>query len=198
MRILAVTGGIATGKSTVAQMLNALGAPMLSADAVGRDLMRPGTPTSRAVLAAFPQCAAPSQADAIDRQALGRVVFADAEARAHLESLTHPQIISTLWETATRWRTQSGGCGALEIPLLFEAGLESIADCVVVATCPLERQVERLRLRLGIGDEEVHRQIGAQWPLEEKIQRADRVVETGGSLEDTQRQVATLWEEECR
>ncbi len=197
MRILAVTGGIATGKSTVTAMLGALGAPTLSADTLARDLLRPGTEASRAVLAAFPQCTTPGQDNAVDRRALGGVIFADAEARARLESLTHPPIIHALREAAGRWRAQPGGCAALEIPLLFEAGLESIADQIIVAACSLAQQVERLGARLGVDEAEARRQISAQWLLEEKKKRADSVIDTSGSLEDTQRQVTALWEGIC-
>lgn len=198
MRILAITGGVATGKSTVTQMLGILGAPTLSADALARDLLGPGTEASRAVLAAFPQCALPGRREEIDRPALGRVIFADAAARAHLEALTHPQIIRALHEAAARWRAQPGACAALEIPLLFEAGLESIADSIVVAACPLATQVARLRARLGIDDAQARQQIGAQWPLEKKKQRAHAVIDTGCSLQDTERQTQALWKEWCR
>ncbi len=197
MRILAITGGIATGKSTVTAMLGALGAPMLSADTLARDLLRPGTTAAKAVLAAFPQCAERGQEAAIDRGALGRLIFADADARTRLEALTHPQIIQALREAAEQWRGKPGGCAALEIPLLFEAGLESIADRIVVAACPLGQQRDRLQARLGIDSTEARRQIDAQWPLEEKQKRAHHVINTGSSLEDTQRQVAALWKDIC-
>ncbi len=197
MRILAVTGGIASGKSAVTQMLANLGAPTVSADTVARDLLRPGTPTSRAVLQAFPHCAEPEQEAAIDRRALGRLIFADIEARARLEALTHPQIIRALREAAGRWREQSGGCAALEIPLLFETGLETLGDATIVAACSISQQIQRLQARLGIEEAEARRQINAQWPLEEKTKRADWVIDTNGSLEDTQAQVAALWESEC-
>ncbi len=197
MRILAVTGGVASGKSTVTAMLSALGAPTVSADTLARDLLRPGTAATVAVLTAFPHCAEAGQDAAIDRRALGRLIFADAEARVRLESLTHPQIIQGLREAAERWRGMPGGCAALEIPLLFEAGLESIADQIVVAACSLTQQKERLQARIGIDETEARRQIGAQWPLEEKQKRAHSVIDTGGSLEDTQRQVTALWKDIC-
>lgn len=197
MRILAITGGIASGKSTVTSMLGALGAPTLSADTVARDLLRPGTEASRAVLAAFPQCAEPGQEATVNRRALGRLIFADAEARARLEALTHPQIIQVLREAAAQWRGQPGGCAALEIPLLFEAGLEALADQIIVAACSLNQQKERLLTRGSLDETEARRQIGAQWPLEEKKKRAHRVIDTSGSMEDTQRQAAALWEDFC-
>lgn len=198
MRILAVTGGIASGKSTVTGMLEALGAPTLSADTLARDLLRPGTQTTLAVLAAFPDCAAPGQADAVDRRALGHLIFADSGARARLEALTHPAIIHALRQTADKWREQPGGCAALEIPLLFETGLETIADSVIVAACTTQQQITRLQARGSESEAEARRQINVQWPLEEKKKRAASVIDTSGSLEETQRQVAALWKDICR
>lgn len=197
MRILAITGGIATGKSTITAMFGELGALTLSADTLARDLLRPGTEATRTVLAAFPQCAELGQSSAIDRRVLGRLIFADAVARARLEALTHPQIIQALWNAAEQWRSMPGGCAALEIPLLFEAGLEDMGDIIIVAACTLSQQIERLQRRSGGGETEARRQVNAQWPLEEKQKRAGSVINTNHSLEETQRQVITLWEKLC-
>lgn len=198
MRILAVTGGIATGKSTVTAMLSALGAPTLSADALAHELLRPGTQAAREVLAAFPDCVSLEQEGAIDRRALGRAIFADNGARARLEALTHPPIIAALQEAAAQWRGQPGGCAALEIPLLFEAKLEAIADQIVVVVCSANQQRERILARGSASEAEARRQISAQWPLEEKKQRADFVIDTNISLAETQRQTKALWENVCQ
>lgn len=198
MRILAVTGGLATGKSTVTAILGALGAPTLSADALAHELLRPGTRAAREVLAAFPDCASLDQEGALDRRALGRTIFADNGARARLEALTHPPIIAALQEAAAQWRREAGGCAALEIPLLFEAGLEAIADRIVVVLCSPDQQIERVLARGSASEAEARRQISAQWPLEEKKQRADFVIDTGISLAETQRQTKALWENVCQ
>ncbi len=193
MRVLGITGGIATGKSTVTQMLAELGAPTISADAIARALLAPGTPTTEAVLAAFPGCAAP-EPDKIDRRALARIIFADAEARTRLEALTHPPIIEALRVQIAEWRASSAApAAAAEIPLLFEAGLENDVDKVVVVSCTEPVQQARLRARDGVSEEEAQRQIAAQWPLAEKIARADFGVTTDYGLEDIRRQVAALW-----
>lgn len=193
MYVLGITGGIATGKSTVTQMLATLGAPTISADAIARALLAPGTPTAEAVLAAFPGCAAPEPGQ-IDRRALAQIIFADAQARTHLEALTHPPIIEALRVQIAEWRASSAVSAAAEIPLLFEAGLEDDVDAVVVVSCAEPVQLARLCARDGIIEEEAQRQIAAQWPLSEKIARAAFVVSTDYSLEDTRRQVAALWE----
>ena len=198
MLVLGITGGIATGKSTVTEMLAALGAPTISADVLARRLLAPGTETTRAVLAAFPDSADESDPvhQTIDRRVLGRIVFADEAARLRLESLTHPAIIAGLREQIALWRTSDEAPAAsAEIPLLFEAHLERLVDRIVVVSCAAITQVARLQARLGVDEAEARRQIASQWPLAEKIARADVVITTDNSLEDTRRQVEALWEE---
>ncbi len=200
MHILGITGGIATGKSTVTRMLADLGAPTLSADFLAHGLLAPGSDTARAVLRAFPSAAAwdGDGAPTVDRRALGRLVFADSDARRRLESLTHPPIIDTLATQARSWRSQTTACaGALEIPLLFEAGLRHLVDRVVVVACRPETQTERLRARTGMDEAEAQRRIDAQWPLARKIAEADDVLATDEGLEDTRRQVLALWRACC-
>ena len=197
MRVLGITGGIATGKSTVTRMLAELGAPTISADVLARELLAPGTETTQAVLAAFPGCTdnADVTGSTIDRRALGRTVFADEAARLHLESLTHPVIIAGLRAQIALWhRSGEALVAAAEIPLLFEAGLETLVDCVVVVSCAETTQVFRLQSRLGVEEVEARRQLAAQWPLTEKIVRADVVITTDGDVENTRRQVVALWE----
>ena len=195
MHILGITGGIATGKSTVTQMLADLGAPTVSADAVARALLAPGTPTTAAVLAAFPACADPADPQKINRRALAQIIFADADARRQLEALTHPPIIQALRAQIAEWRASgTARAAAAEIPLLFEVGSEHDLDKIVVAACAGPVQVARLCARDGISGDEARRQIAAQWPLSEKIARADYVITTDVDLDDTRRQVSALWE----
>ena len=194
MQILGITGGIATGKSTVTQMLAELGAPTVSADALARALLAPGTSTTADVLAAFPACRDSAEPQKINRRILAQIIFADAEARWQLEALTHPAIITALREQFAEWRALNAAlAAAAEIPLLFEAGLEKSVGEVVVAACTEPTQIARLRGRDGISEAEAQRQIAAQWPLAEKIAQADHVVRTDDGLEDTRRQVQALW-----
>ena len=197
MLILGITGGIATGKSTVTRMLAELGAPTISADALAHDLLAPGTAMTQAVLAAFPVCADPADPNAltIDRRALGRLIFADDSARTHLESLTHPAIIASLENKIALWRaSDEAPAAAAEIPLLFEANLERMVDRIVVVTCSEADQITRMLARGRFSAEEVHHQLAAQWPLAEKEALADYLITTAdGALEDTRRQVEALW-----
>ena len=198
MLVLGITGGIATGKSTVTRMLSELGAPTVSADVLAHDLLAPGTAATQSVLAAFPSCADPAdpQGRTIDRSALGRLVFADAAARAHLEALTHPAIIAALWEQIALWRAlDEAPAAAAEIPLLFEAKLEWLVDSIVVVTCLPSDQVSRMLVRGDVSEAEVHRRIAAQWPLSKKEARADYLITANDwGLEDTRHQVEALWE----
>jgi dephospho-CoA kinase len=194
MLILGVTGGVATGKSTVTRMLADLGAPTISADALARDLLAPGTDTTRAVLAAFPGCAlSGADAPAVDRRALGRRVFADSAARLLLESLTHPPIIAALTAQIEAWRTADGVAAAAEIPLLFEAGLETLVDRIVVVSCDGVTQSERLLAR-GLDETQAQRLLAAQLPPAQKATRAHDLIATDLGLEDTRRQVLALWD----
>jgi len=193
MKILGITGGIATGKSTITRMLSELGAPTVSADTIAHALLAPGTDMTLTVLAAFPDCADAS-GQAIDRRALGRLIFADAGARLRLEALTHPAIIAALQAQIAAWRASGAApAAAAEIPLLFETGQEAQVDSVIVAACTETMQIARLITRLNVDDAEAHRLIAAQWPLSEKAAHADVVITTDGSLEDTRRQVEELW-----
>ena len=195
MHILGITGGIGTGKSTVTQMLADLGAPTVSADAIARALLVPGTPTTASVLAAFPACADASEPQKINRRALAQIIFADADARRQLEALTHPPIIAALRAQIAAWRhSGTARAAAAEIPLLFEVGSQHDLDQVVVASCTEPVQIARLCARDGIGEDEARRQIAAQWPLSEKVARADFVITTNTDLDDTRRQVRALWE----
>ena len=195
MHIWGITGGIATGKSVVTAMLAEMGALTISADAIAHDLLQPGAAVTQAVLEAFPACADAQNPFAVDRRALGRLVFADAEAKARLEALTHPPIIRALQAAADTWRGQPGRCAALEIPLLFEAGLQALVDSVVVVACRPETQAARVRARLGVDAAEAQARIDSQWPLAGKTARADMVISTNGTLDDTRRQVERLWED---
>ena len=192
MRVLGITGGVATGKSTVMQMFAALGAPILSADTLAHGLLEPGTETYRQVRAAF---ALPGSVNApLDRAALGQIVFADPQARQRLEAITHPPIIAALAAQTAAWRAQSGKAAAAEIPLLFEVGLESLCDQIIVVACAEDVQRARLRQRLGTRAAETEQILAAQWPLAQKIARAHHVITTDLGREDTQRQVGALWD----
>ncbi|MEZ5290306.1 MAG: dephospho-CoA kinase [Vicinamibacterales bacterium] len=188
MRV-ALTGGIATGKSAVVRGLQAAGFPTVNADDAARAVVEPGTPGLAAVAARFgPAVLGPD--GALDRAALGRVVFADPSARLDLERILHPRIrdrIERFYEGLP-----PDACGIAEIPLAFETGWGAGFDLVVVVACRPETQLARLQARDGLSLEAARQRIAAQWPIADKARLADAVVMTEGTLADTAAETAAL------
>lgn len=184
-----LTGGIATGKSTVARALVEAGIPLVDADQLAREVVAPGTPGLAAVVARFgPGVITP--AGTLDRAALGRVVFADAEARAALERIVHPLVragIAGFFATLA-----PGTAGVAEVPLAFETGWVTSFDLSVAAVCRAGTQRQRLLARDGLSADQADQRLAAQWPIEDKAWLADAVVVTEGSLASTAAQAARL------
>jgi len=185
---VALTGGIATGKSHVRAKLARSGVPTLDADAIVHELLGPGTAVTSAVVERFGQSVARPDGG-VDRRALGRIVFADDRARAALEAIVHPAV----YERIAAWLASQAESGAslavADIPLLYETGREGEFDAVVAVACDPGRQVERLMARDGLPEAAARARLDAQWPIERKVARADFVIRTDGTFEDTDRQV---------
>lgn len=189
--VLGLTGGIAAGKSSVAAMFADLGATVVSADQLARDVVAPGSPVLAELAAAF-GTEVLDTAGGLDREALGRIVFADAAARARLNALTHPAIARLAEHRLRALREQQVPLVVYEAALLFEAGAETRVDRVLVVTATLEVQRQRLAERDRLSPAEIEARIAAQWPQAEKVARADYLIDNSGSLADTRRQVETL------
>ena len=192
---LALTGGIATGKSHCLRKFQELGAPTIDADTLARQVVEPGTPGYDAVVARFGKViVAPD--GSLDRAALGSIVFGDDEARRALEGIIHPAVYAAI----TRWfealaKTPGARAGIADIPLLFETGHDTEFDAVIVAACDPETQARRLMARNNLTAEEAAQRIRAQMPIEEKVRRARFVISTEGTVEETDRRVTRLWAE---
>jgi dephospho-CoA kinase len=188
-RRIGLTGGIATGKSTVGQLLaGRFGLPVLDADLYARGALAPGSPGARAVLARYGEPVAAGAGDAIDRAALGRIVFADPVERRWLEQLVHP-LVRQCFEAELQ-RLAHAPVVVLMIPLLFEAGLESLCSEVWLVTCSPETQLQRLIGRDGLLEHEARARIAAQWPLDRKQALADRLIHNDGDPEALEQQLA--------
>jgi dephospho-CoA kinase len=188
---VAVTGGIGTGKSTVLAQFRTLGIPVAEADVLAHDVVAPGTPGAARVLERFgPEVFGPD--GTLDRRRLGHIVFADGEARRDLEQIVHPAVYSALASWSDGLAARGEIICAAEIPLLFETGHESDFARIVVTACREEAQIRRVAARTGLPVEEIRRRIVAQWPIEEKIRRADYVIRTDGTLEDTRSQAVAV------
>ena len=194
--LIGLTGGIGSGKSEVARMLAGLGAAVVDADAIAREVVEPGEPALARLVDAFgPGILAPD--GRLDRRRLGRLVFGDQEARRRLESIVHPAIRARTTERIARL-LQEGLHPAVvwDVPLLFEVGAEGMVDEVWVVTAPRATRLARLKRRdPDLTPEELERRMAAQIPLEEKVARADVVIDNGGDLESTRRQVEAAWRE---
>jgi dephospho-CoA kinase len=193
MRRVALTGGIATGKSYCLEQFRRLGAEVIDADTVARDVVAAGTTGFDAVVSRF-GASVLDASGALDRAALGRVVFNDAKARRDLEAIIHPLVYERM-ETWARALVEQGDAPLVaiaDIPLLYETGREQEFSRVVVAACPRALQIERLRTR-GMSTEEAERRLAAQLPIEDKVARADHVIDTSISMAETDEQVRTVW-----
>lgn len=184
---VALTGGIATGKSYCLSHFAELGVPVVDADKLARDAVIPGSPGLRAVAARFgPEVLAAD--GSLDRPALGRIVFGDTRARAALEAIIHPEVYRHIREWFAN--LPSGTRVAIaDIPLVFETGHNHDFDAVVVAACNPEEQLRRVMARDGLSEREARARLAAQWPIEEKVKRADYVVWTDRGFADTDRQI---------
>ena len=187
--LIGLTGNIACGKSTVLAQLAGYGAEVIDADRVVHELQRPGQPVWAAIREAFGTgVLAPD--GALDRRALGAIVFADPAALARLESLTHPAVREWIEARVAASRAPVVVIDAIK---LLESGLADGCDEVWVVTCPPEQQLARLMARNGFAEEEARRRIAAQPPQAQKVARADLVIANDGTLEELRARVAAAW-----
>lgn len=188
VRRVALTGGIATGKSHVRSRFELLGVPTIDADVLARDAVAPGTAGLNAVVRRFGSDIC-DETGALNRKKLGAIVFADADARRALEDIIHPLVR----EMTNRWIASLDPAvhpfAIADIPLLFEGGRERDFDTVIVVTCDPETQLRRLMDRDGIRRNEALMRIRTQLPNEEKVARADYVIRTDGTFDDTNHQI---------
>lgn len=173
-----LTGGVASGKSTAAQAFRALGAPLLNADEVAREVVAPGTPALDQIRRDFGADFLTPGGE-LDRPKMRQHVFAVPLARQALERITHPAIR----ERMATWRSaQTGPYCILDVPILIESGMDALVDRILVIDVPAEVQVARLRERDRIGDELAHRMLAAQAPRATRLARADDVIANTGSV----------------
>lgn len=194
-RVIGLTGGLASGKSLVAGMLRALGARVIDADALAREVVEPGSEALAEIAAAFGAEVLDSDGR-LRRGALAARIFADAEARARLNAITHPRIRRRIGEEIARaQREMPGGVIVVDIPLLLDtAGPGDYPlDGIVVVYADEATQVARLMARDGLSEAEARRRLAAQRPLGEKVAEATWVIDNSGSVEATRAQVEALW-----
>ena len=190
-----LTGGIASGKSTVARMLVEKGAVLIDFDELTREVEEPDKPAWWEIVRHFGEAVLlPDRR--IDRGKLGAIVFGDPVKRRLLNDIVHPAVFDEWRKRLTEIeRRQPDAVVLSDIPLLIEAGLEKMVDVVLLIYIPPDEQIRRLMARNGLSREEAERRVSAQMPIAQKIPRADRVIRNEGSIEETAREVERIWEE---
>ena len=191
MLLVGLTGGIGSGKSTVARMLEKRGAVVFDADVPARQAVAPGTPGFENVVERFgPNVLAPG--GGLDREALGSIVFADPAARRDLEGIVHPEVRRMFAEGCEEYR-DSDRVVVFSAPLLVETGMHAAFDLLIVVSAPVATQIERLMRDRGMPERAVQARIDAQLPLEAKAEVADVLVDNEGTLQDLEGQVDRVW-----
>jgi dephospho-CoA kinase len=188
----ALTGGIATGKSYTLAQFAALGVQVIDADQLARDAVAAGSAGLDAVTSRF-GIAVLEPDGTLDRRALGRIVFSDQTARADLEAIIHPEV----YRRINQWLVNlppATRIAIADIPLLYETGHRYDFDQVIVCACSPAEQIRRIMARDNLTAVEAKARLDAQWPIEEKVARADYVIRTDGSHAETDRQVRTVFE----
>jgi dephospho-CoA kinase len=193
VRRVALTGGIATGKTHVRAQFEALGVPTIDADLLSRKAVEPGTSGFAAVVERFGRDILDA-AGGIDRRRLGAIVFADPSVRRDLEAIVHPAVQQATDDWFGALDPAAHPFAIADIPLLFEVGRERAFDTSIVVACDPETQVMRVIARDGLTETEARQRLAAQMPIDEKVRRADFVIWSNGTPEETGRQVREAYE----
>lgn len=192
MRLIGVTGGIATGKSTVDRMLADHGAIVIDADELAREAVRPGEPTLDEVATRFGRDVIRPDGT-LDRGRVGEIVFADAEARRDLERITHPRIMELMQERIAAALASPVPLVAVDVPLLFESAREAMFEGVLLVYAPRDVQLRRLRERNGLDEDGALQRLAAQLPIDEKRDRATWIIDNSHGIDATARAVDLWW-----
>ncbi len=197
MKVIGLTGGIATGKSAVAAMLRELGAVIIDADQLAREIVEPGQEAWRDIVDTFGREVL-REDDTIDREKLRKKIFKVEKARKQLEAITHPRIRALAEQRMAKLAAEEADLIVYEAPLLFENKVHHWLRPVILVACDPATQKRRLRKRDALSEEEVEQHLKAQMLLEEKRELADFVIENDGNLEELRGQVEEVWEKILR
>ncbi len=193
MRVIAVTGGIGSGKSTLTRLYRTLGAYVIDADAISRSLTAPGGEALPAIRDAFGEGVF-DEGGALNRPALAQRVFGgDGAARVRLNGILHPLVIRRTLGELSRLRASGAAVAIVEAPLLFEAGMDAVADAVICVVAPLAVRLRRIRRRDRLTQEDAMRRIRSQNPQETNARLADYTLSTDAPIADTRRRATELW-----
>ena len=192
MKVIGVTGGIGSGKSTVSGLLAELGAVIIDADEVGHEAFKPNTEVWREVVAAFGRQIVTPEGD-IDREKLGEIVFGNPESLSRLNQIMHPRMYDMVKAKLEGYRRQGVAVVVLEAPLLIEARWTSLVDKVWVTVAAESTVLSRVKEKFGFSEEEVLARIRCQLPSEERAKHADVIIDTDCGLDELKAKVRELW-----
>lgn len=190
-QVFGLTGGVASGKSTVARYFAARGVAVIDADDLAREVVSPGSPALQEIAAAFGAELIDANGE-LNRRRLGQRVFPNPALREQLNAIVHPRVAALFQQRLTEFTTQGVPLVCYDVPLLFERNLQANLHPVVVVTTPYDLQLARLMTRNGLPSEEAASRIAAQMPLKEKVTQADYVIDNSGTLEETHRQAEAV------
>ncbi len=194
MKVIGLTGGIATGKSLVASLLQELGATILDADQLAREIVSPGEEAWKEIVTTFGSDIL-QEDQTINREKLRKIIFKDAQARKRLDAITHPQIRKLAQQRMEQLAAERAEVVVYMAPLLFENKVHLWLRPVILVTCDLSIQKRTLRERDKLGEDEIEHHLGAQMSLEKKKKLADLVIENSGGIEELKRDVKRIWDE---
>jgi dephospho-CoA kinase len=192
MKVIGLTGGIGSGKSTVSQFLTELGAVVIDADKVGHEALKPGTELWREVVAAFGRQTLTPDGD-IDREKLGEIAFSNPDSLVRLNRIMHPRLYEVVKAQIEECRRQGTGVVVLEAPLLIEAGWTSLVDKIWVTVASEATVLRRLQERTGLSEPESLARIRSQLASTERVRYADVTIDTDGELDELRARVEKLW-----
>lgn len=188
MKIIGLTGGIASGKTTVSQMLVDIGFPVICADVLAKEAVQKSGPGLEAVIACFGKEYLKTDGT-LDREKLGPLVFSDEASRKKLNSIIHPFVVKEIKKRLAFHKKRKASLVFLDIPLLFEEKLDRLCSKTVVVYTSKKIQCERLKKRNSFSNSEISARLAAQMPIDEKKKLADFVIDNSGSVKETKRQV---------
>lgn len=191
MKWIGLTGGIATGKSTVSKILKAQGVPVVDADAIAREVVALGTPGLKLVESHFGKDVLHSDGS-LDRRKLGQAVFGNPQKLLQLENILHPLIQAETAQQKKKYQDKGEAFAVYDVPLLFEKKLESQFDAIIVVTAKEELQKQRMKSRDQLSDDEIAKRLASQVPMDMKIKKANWVIFNEGNLQDLEKEVLNL------
>jgi len=192
MKLVGLTGGIASGKSTVGHLLRDAGVDVIDADILAREAVAPGTPGLEKVHERFGDAVISSDGT-LNRPILGALVFVDDGARRDLNAIVHPEVARLAAERLSALREAGAEVAVYEVPLLFENGLDAVMDTTILVACPDDVQLARIMARDGLNEAQANARVAAQMPLAQKRQRAAFVIENDGDLDQLRQRLRETW-----